>query len=84
MGGPCLSFEEFMRNLIALVVVTAVVGIALSACTPDIVNEINTSAVANPNNSSNSESSNDLENSQGQGQDQEQEQEQDQDQTIST
>jgi len=73
-----------MRNLVALVVLTTILGVALSACTPDIVNEVNTSATANPNNASNSTSANGLINAQAQGQDQDQDQEQDQDQTVST
>lgn len=67
-----------MRNLVALVALTAILGIALSACTPDIVNEVTTSVQANPNNNSNSTSDNALLNAQGQNQDQFQ------DQTVST
>lgn len=67
-----------MKKLLALVVLTAILGIGLSACTPDIVNEVTTSAQANPDNSSTSDSTNDLQNAQSQ------DQFQDQDQTIST
>jgi len=73
-----------MKKLLALVVLTAIFGVGLSACTPDIINEVNTSATANPDNSSSSGSLNGLVNAQSQEQDQDQDQEQDQDQTIST
>lgn len=73
------------KNLLALVMVTSLVSIGVSACSDDNNNDVHGGGYhvqANPDNSSNSNSTNDLDNSQTQ--DQGQDQSQDQDQRITT